>query len=257
MKIAIFGDSFAVNEIENGRITDKKRVKNGFSYTNELSKKYDVVNFAESGTGLFWSYEKYLEHAQDFDKVIFVASSNARVLLKHDSEKYLPLNWSHTSIPTNKADRKRIRDVSKHTYNKPSVPYSWDEARKHVQWYYKYIFDERQSNLMSKLMIRELEENPNTLVIPAFQSSYKVKNDVFIKNYKCSTCFIEILQKLEDPYYKIEFSTGYDTKFCHFSDENNKILFNKIVNWIEDDEFSLHLNDFVKPTDNVRKYLKS
>lgn len=257
MKIAIFGDSFAVNEIENGRVTDKKRVKNGFSYTNELSKKYDVVNFAESGTGLFWSYEKYLEHAQDFDKVIFVASSNDRVLLQHDSKKYLPLNWSYTNIPTNKADRQRIRDGWKHIYNRSTVPYSWDEARKHVQWYYRYIFNERQSNLMSKLMIQELEEDPNTLVIPAFQTSYKVGTDVFIKNYNCSTCLFEILQELEHPYYKHNFSDGSDTKFCHFSDENNKILFEKIQKWIETKEFTLHVDDFVIPSDNAKKYLPS
>lgn len=255
MKIAIFGDSFAVNEVKNGRITQATRLSEGFSYTNELEKKYDVVNFAESGTGLFWSYEKYLEHAQDFDKVIFVASSNDRILLQHYSEKYLPLNWSHTIIPTNKADIKKFRDGWKHLYNTPSVPYSWDEARKHVQWYYKYIFDERQSNLMSKLMIQELEENPNTLVIPAFQSSYRVVDNVFIKNYECSTSLIELLQKLEEPYYQHKFSNGGDTKFCHFSDENNKILFEKIQKWIETKQFTLHVDDFVTPSDNAEKYI--
>ena len=257
MKIAIFGDSFAVNEIENGRITDKKRVKDGFSYTNELSKKYDVTNFAFSGSGLYWSYQQYTAHSYKFDKSIFVASNNDRFNLKNNNREFRELNWSPTRLPTKKKEIKNYKKSWDHIYKKNNFPYTIDEVIKHVKWYYRHIFDEKQSNLMSRLIVNDIEKNKNTLVIPVFQSSYKVKNDVFIKNYKCSTSLVQVLDQLEDPYYNMDFSNGADNKFCHLSDENNKILFDKIVNWIENDEFSLHLNDFVTPSDDVRKYLKS
>ena len=249
MKIAIFGDSFAVNEVKNGRIKAEKRIKNGFSYTNELEKKYDIENFAQSGTGLYWSYDKYLKFAKNFDKIIFIASHNNRITLKHNSKNYIPLNWSPSLASP------RIKALSKHFYNTNDVPYSFDKANKHITWFYRYIFDQDQANQISKLIVQDLEKDPQTLVIPAFQCSYKIKDEVFIKNYHCSTSFAEILEKLEDPYYKVDFSKGYDLKFCHFSDENNKILFEKIKKWIETNQFTLDVDDFVEPSDNAKKYL--
>jgi len=265
MKIAIFGDSFAVNEIKNKRILDQKRIIEGCCYTHELDKKFDVTNFAVAGTGLFYSYEQFLEHRDKFDKIIFIAE-HRRILLQHrDHPEYTHLNWSPTMLPKNQKEKKIFADVHGYLYNNKYVPYSWKEAIFHVKWYYKHIHDEKESHFMSKLIVQDLEKDKNVLVIPAFQSSYRIGQKYqidqssietsFIKNYDCSTSLIEIIQQLEIPYYQRDFSDGTDTKFCHLSDENNKILFEKIKKWIETNQFTLHIDDFVTPSDNAKKYL--
>jgi hypothetical protein len=48
----------------------------------------------------------------------------------------------------------------------------------------------------------------------------------------------------------------YDTRVCHFSNENNLMMYKKIMNWIDTKEFTLTEQDWVAPKDSWRKYLK-
>ena len=92
-RIAIFGDSFAANEVGD-RIDDPLRVEQGFSWSNELAKTHTVTNFARPGTGLYWSYNLFLDNYKEFDKIVFVASTNKRIQINEFNEVHHNFHWS-------------------------------------------------------------------------------------------------------------------------------------------------------------------
>jgi len=63
MYIGIFGDSFAAPRPRNT------------TWVSMIENKYNVENYALSGSGLFYSYQMYKENEhKPYDKIIFFAS---------------------------------------------------------------------------------------------------------------------------------------------------------------------------------------
>lgn len=69
MKIGIFGDSFASEEWRPG----------GWSCLLQTQYQYNIQNFAISATSLFWSYQQLIKNIDNFDTIIFVATSPGRL----------------------------------------------------------------------------------------------------------------------------------------------------------------------------------
>ena len=66
MKIGLFGDSFAHDD----------KTKTGKSYIEYLNERNDfkIVAHGMSGSGMYYSYKKFLEHNKDYQKVIFITT---------------------------------------------------------------------------------------------------------------------------------------------------------------------------------------
>lgn len=68
MKIGIFGDSFA-----------DENLKPGKSWIENLRDNNDVTSFGVGGTSLEWSYDKFLNNHSDYEVVIFLATEARRM----------------------------------------------------------------------------------------------------------------------------------------------------------------------------------
>jgi len=81
-KIAIYGDSFGNMRLENfqGDLRDR-----GLGWPEWLEKKYQVTNFAQSGSSLFYSYKLFLENNKDFDYNIFLVTEPNRITIPKES----------------------------------------------------------------------------------------------------------------------------------------------------------------------------
>jgi hypothetical protein len=69
MKIGVFGDSFASGEY--GPL--------GWASVLQTYHQYNIHNFGVSSTSLFWSYQQLIENIDNFDVIIFVATSHGRL----------------------------------------------------------------------------------------------------------------------------------------------------------------------------------
>ena len=114
---------------------------------------------------------------------------------------------------------------------------------------------------MGKLMLKDLETHDNVLVIPAFPSTYidlfDGSEETFLTKHTYST-YLGAVTEMEEQYwqYYSPSSKTCDTRYCHLSDGSNRIIYDKIVRWIETGEFELDLSDFSKPyNDPFERYL--
>ena len=92
--IGIFGDSYADPRCSNikGELTHE-------SWVNDLG--YSVVTYGKAGTTQLWSYRKFLEHHEKYDRVIFIMTNPDRIDHVGDKE-----DWSDDFIvTTDLADR--------------------------------------------------------------------------------------------------------------------------------------------------------
>ena len=69
MKIALFGDSYGVGSNNN--------VRHWFDIVCERLN-LDSANFSENGSSLYYSYNKFLEHQEYYDKVVFILTGPHR-----------------------------------------------------------------------------------------------------------------------------------------------------------------------------------
>lgn len=68
MRVGIFGDSYA----------DSGNALGNYGWNQLLSDKFSVGIHSRSGTSLWWSYEKFLEHYTKYDVIIFSVTNTSR-----------------------------------------------------------------------------------------------------------------------------------------------------------------------------------
>ena len=96
-------------------------------------------------------------------------------------------------------------------------------------------------------------DNP---LIPASYINYLDDEKPYnFAKYKYDTCLCEVSYK-ENTFWNVNrLKNNYkDTRHCHLSDDNNKIVFDKIVEWLNTGKFKLMLKDFVFNTKDKEKY---
>jgi hypothetical protein len=209
MRIGIFGDSFATES--NG--WPEKNV-NGKSWSSIIKEHPDfkVSNFAEFGSSVYFSYEKFKENKDQFDKIIFIGTFPGRVFAPNTVGKHY-----HSGM-LDSATRATRR--SRHWLDEKEM----DALEK----YYKYFYNEGEAISMKKLMIADIIKEKNVLYIDV---------DFLVKVHTIDRFFYKITAP----------STPNDYRYNHMNNENNVILFNKINDWIRHGVFSADVADFVNP----------
>jgi hypothetical protein len=103
MKIAIFGDSYSSTYGYGG-------VKPYPSWSLMLSENYDVRNFSENGSSLYYMKLLFDKHQQDFDKIIFLYADSYYFTdtLKNNILEVISLNKNNTEWRTTEL---RISDI--------------------------------------------------------------------------------------------------------------------------------------------------
>lgn len=225
MKIAIFGDSYG----------SQHPLGNGLSWADFLANNYgiDVTNFSESGSCLHFSFNKFLENHEQFDKIIFLITGVGRLqipLLVNDSKKYPSL--------------KHITSYDAFLWNvKQNHPHDFLAYQSAValKLYYAYIVDIKKEETMHTLMIEKIQSTrPDALVIPCFSLLG------FDKNTKKTTLYN--IDKLDFEKFRIRDDNSnffkdnkkiVDIRHCHLNQENNLILSELLKQWIDTNDFDL------------------
>lgn len=204
MRVAIFGDSWG-------------DVRPSFlSHQDEepwpilLSKKYDITNFCESGSSVYFSTTVFLENYKNFDKVIFLVTDRTRRYLPEYSTIKIS-GGSTRHIKFNTAEI--VKDVMEDTKLNKEITLA-------IDLYYRYIANDEKDLYYHELTLDDIQSklSPDKLLL-------------------VEDCFE--ISRNEDRYYQ---NQGHDTtlfldkKNCHMTYTNNLRMAELIDQWLTNPE---------------------
>lgn len=245
MKIAIFGDSY-------GHCTGEKwetyAPHINLGWPEILAKHHTVQNFCESGAGLWYSFNQFLEHNKKFDLNIFLPSQNTRFSI------YLPEMKKTLHMVPGYQDGQDIRNLK--VQWAPVDNSILDAAAGYVD----HILDYKKEDYTGKLLVKEIHKiRPDTLIIDCFYElalNEPVDGEVITLSYFSES---EIRHwRMNSSIFKRQKKDNLeDFRKCHLSDENNVMLAKKILKCIENNEnlVKFHLSDFQLPSKSKTHYL--
>jgi hypothetical protein len=238
--VGIFSDSHA----DCTYLEWKSRYKTiGLGWPELLALKYKVKNFAMGGSGMFYSYNLFKKMHSKFDIIIYVPTQASRFSAYYPDTKqtvHLVPGFLLSTAKTHLAGT--FNNVNDRKVVEAAIAYS------------TYLLDTDKDNEMKRLMLEEVKRlRPDTIFIPAFQDdvvSPKYVNISHISAMELSAFDIsfEKLRKLDTPLM--------DIRKCHLTDDNNRMLFNKVMAAIDNRDTNVRIteSDFVKPMDPFTKY---
>lgn len=209
LNIAIYGDSFA----------DPTWVKTFYKGWPELlSEHYDISNYALSGSGCWWSYDKFLETHQAHDLSIFVVTVPGRIHIEYN-DKHLNLN--------------------------PVTWPVWDGINM-GEMYFRYFYSKKREDCFHNFMVRDLISRENVLVVPAFKESIDGHNGWSLCHFSDT----------ETAFYGLKHSGTNEKRKCHLTKENNEMVYLKVLEAIQNKDkiLSLAESDFCQPEGPLEKY---
>lgn len=243
MKIAVFGDSYA----HNFELKEFEQNNDAVSWVEILAKKYDVTNYAMSGSSVYYSFCEFQKYHSEYDKVIFLVTAPGRLFL-HETMK-LELNTIN-SLPL-EALQQHVNSAMSAEFmlNQVEMTNGSLEDKKRltaIRDYFLLVMNIDEQRTYSQLMAKEVQTTrPDALVQLVTGSPRK---DLW------SISKME-LEHWGETQPSINQRDLFEIRKNHLTKENNIILANKIEQWIiHGTPLDLSLEDFVKPTEPIEKY---
>lgn len=246
MKIAIYGDSYG-----NCFLTNFKgdEVDRGKAWVEILADRHQVKNFSVAGSSLFYSYDLFLQHNQNFDYNIFLVTEPNRITLPDEYE--FPLS-KHAGISTINGF-KRTNNIKN------------NNIITMVESYYSLIHNQKVTDTFHNLMLDNIHRiNQNTLIIPCFNDSvpgeYYTLNSISGYEWSDSVILKTLRNNKFFNWAPIEEGntrwTYNEYKKCHLTEENNIILADLISNAIDNRQYKIDLNldQFKKMSKDIEYY---
>jgi hypothetical protein len=237
MKLGIYGDSFAcINTRWGDGIVDKPHL--GISWVEILENAgHEINNYAVSGTAFMFSYERFLKEHKNNDLNIFVVTSPHRVYIKElDGRRLFSYTW---------ADEEYERVKKLPFYPKQQIHL---DILKSARTYLELWADWEMINHTQQVLVNNLWNlAPNTIVIPAFFNSIE---QTTINLFYAAKYELKLVNEKE--HTNFDFAYLDCQRKCHFSNENNIVLGNKVLRAIENNEkiVTLHIDEVAKPANS-------
>lgn len=237
MKIGVYGDSFSCINTK----WDTSKALNshlGISWVEFLENAgHEITNFAESGTAFMFSYEHFLKNHRNFDINIFVVTNPQRVYVKElDGIKIFDWEWAESEY-------RRIKKLP--FYPKKDLHLEIIDS---VRVYMKSWIDWEMVTHVQHVLVNNLWNlAPNTLVIPAFEDSMMQTTVNLNSAAKYELKFVD-----EKEHKNFDFGWLDCKRKCHFSNENNIVLGQLILDAIkkQDKILEFSLDKLVKPANS-------
>jgi hypothetical protein len=166
------------------------------SWPELLAETYDVTNYAVQGSSLWWSYNKFKSVNTEYDYNIFVGTIYSRIYLPN-LKKHLSAN--HNSWPT----------VGNLNLGK--------------LYFLHYFLQEREWEF-SQLMVKELLTYNNIIYVPAF-------HEAVLDSERESMLPLCMFSDHEIEFYNDK-NFIRDHRKCHLTKDNNKVVYDKIIDAI-------------------------
>lgn len=218
MKIGIFGDSFAFKANNN-------------SWCALLEKNYKVEHFALHGTSIWNAYKKFVKVYSTFDIIIFCYSSHFRFHhLPKDLEKYMYMKTyvnfreieGHLSSVLGKDQLNMLEQIIKVD--------SYTNDNELNIFIYQHVFNE----------INERCKNKNIKLINYMPFDHFSKiNDKPIDIKKVSGSIISGINWVSRNEKDAVWINGIDQRACHLSIRNNIIVYELILNLLNQESISI------------------
>jgi hypothetical protein len=238
MKIGVFGDSYG----HTFDLTEFEKYNNAVSWTDILSKKYEVTNFGVPGSSVYFSFREFNTHHSQFNKVIFLATEPGRLTFEIGSEIKNPLL---SPIFKRHCNAYATADYYSKVFNDSRFPE--DSARINAaKEYFLWILNRKEQNEYKQLMLDKIKNvRPDALIMQPAESSNSIE-------HKLIPCLLDI-SNIEVEYFgKGSFQElmdqGYsDARPCHLTREDNKMFADKICNWIENQTIPILVKKILYP----------
>lgn len=248
MKIGIFGDSFAYEKVLFGEFSKYKYLdqfgKPWVTHFKQNNPSWKIDNYSLPGSCFYYSYDKYLEHRDKYDKIIFVVTDHLRV--------------SKISPPDGKpAWTAPSANAAKH---------KMDNSKGEERQFYKscidfffYVQDPIKEERLWCMIYNDICKDDKVFSILAF------KNPLEDMNY------LRKIENLEDAAAGLSENVWerwdqgiVDMRYNHISGPNNIILAEEIESQIKENKKSFELNlekyrfnkDEIAPHYVKQKFLK-
>ena len=244
MKIAIFADSHGDPNIML-QYPHRDAFNNvGPGWPDLVSQEFDITNFSLSGTSTYYSYKLFCENHARFDRIIFIPSSPGRFSIFLPDRNY----YFHCVPGFVKSLEDFVNDPSPYNFRDKQI---FAAARDYVI----HVLDLQREQMFDHLMIEQVKRlRPDAIMIPAFESS----------NMNITRTTLSHISMLELKHWKIDNHYLRDVKLtevrkCHLSDENNRMMFEKIKNVLNgvSSKFELDETDFRIPAHPWQHYFKN
>lgn len=158
MKIGVFGDSFAAPMHPSSKGFD-------FLWCNTLANKLNgsIDNFAQTGSSVFYSYQKFVSNYNNYDLCIFIVTEPNRYFKKFKFSNGVERNVSNI-------DQLEFYRKNLNLNAEDKQLLTWLEG-----WFLSS--DLGYNKCVADLMINDIiNKKPNTLIYPAFTESSHDKN---------------------------------------------------------------------------------
>lgn len=249
MKIAIYGDSYAnlnLHQPNDGR---------GLSWVDIVKRQHVVTNFGVGGTSIYYSYQKFKEHNENFDYNIFIITNLDRIYNRKLDQLIGQRSW-YTNHPTVELLSK---DPSKNEHQQKII--------NSVKTYIEYWKDEETENVLNFNLVELLRrDHDNCLFINAFSKEHNpmLTNECGLINITCmeqeESGWIEKYSDKGIHFGHLDENNRMleDYRLNHLCEENNIILGEKILKAVNEKQKSLEINlkDFVKPPRDIDYYVR-
>jgi len=226
-KLAIFGDSYARKDGTD--ISEKS--------WHEFIEGYDVTNYGEPGTDLWFSYSLFLKHHKNFEKIIFLVTAPHRITLSSEKCKIYPnQNYTTASIKLESAT-----GVAHEQY-------------KALVDYYELIHNKDKEEYVYSILVDNINKiRPDVVVYPCFDNTWSIDIPLYdITRYEDG--FLGITDQIRNNYYRKGLR---DSRACHMTEANNRIVADLFVAKLSGLNKILTLDYLVKPANNVDYYYQS
>ena len=221
MKLGIFGDSFGARDSRPDLL----------SWPDHLEKDYKVEleNFCVGSASMWYSYKKFLENHQKFDKIVFfVGGSNRLSVFDKENNSYIHIR-PQTDFEANPE------------FNKNPLLIKLQTAS---DLYYEYLIDQERDREYVRLIYEEMKRiRPDTLFIPSFPGG-PLKKEITMLD----------LHMIDVSHWEFSADEDTDRRHCHMNCENNKIFGDLIANWLQTTNFHLDLQTFVTSSNPKELY---
>lgn len=245
MKIGIYGDSwgcFNFNEVDNIE-----------SAWPELLKRqgYLVDNYCVVGETFFNVYQKFKENYLNYDVNIFLIPRLGRLYIKDIQQPYSTRIGEESSLLLNKQLLKNDLIISQVQKDTITELYSYADV------YFKYKINWEQEELIRNELLEYSRLLTNsTIFIPCVDECIPwdlhtgTLMNIFAFENEILKPIIRVGEISGNTYMR-------DLRLCHLSEENNKMLAEKIISAIDNknNTISIKLKDIKKPSKNIEHYM--
>lgn len=240
MKVGIFGCSFASERVLPTAYKNYKYLEDfgkpwGW-YLRERYKSWQIKNFSVPGSCFYYSYKKYLENKDAFDKIIFVCTDHTRISrLSNTNDGYL---LAAPNIDSAIA-KEKIHKGEEKLFFKSAINY------------FVYMQDVEKDKIIYNLIYDSIKKDPKVFIINAFPYAADNTNDLQKIQWKENATVF-------DNYNVREYTKKgiIDMRYNHISSENNRILAKEISRQLNagNKELQVDIEKFQFDKNNIEKY---